>query len=119
MEPALPDGPPRSARGYLRWVRSPEGGLHDAAPRHGGPFTLRLTGLPPLVVIWDPATVKEIFTGDHEVMRSGQANRSLQSVLGAWSLLLLDGDGHLRERRLMLPPFHGERMRAYGETIES
>jgi cytochrome P450 len=117
MDAALPPGPPHAARTNLRWIRDPEGVLDDCARRYGEPFTLRLTRLPPFVVTWDPATVKAIFTGDHDVLRSGDANASLQAMLGPRSLMLLDGDEHLHERRLMLPPFHGERMRAYGETV--
>ena len=117
MEARLPDGPRRSPRVALRWLDDPEGGLDEWARRYGEPFTLRLLGLPPLVVIWDPAAVKAIFTGDHDVLRSGDANAALQAMLGPRSLLLLDGDEHLHERRVMLPPFHGERMRAYGETM--
>ena len=48
------------------------------------------------------------------MLHAGEANVILRSVLGGNSILLLDGERHLRERRLMLPPFHGDRMRAYG-----
>jgi len=64
-----------------------------------------------------PDAVREVFTGDTETLRAGQANAGLGPLLGWNSLLLLDGARHLRERRLMLPPFHGERMQAYGRTM--
>src|SRR4051794_13515842 len=117
MQATLPDGPPRSPRVDLGWVRRPERMLDDWAARYGDPFTLRLSRFPPFVCTWDPATVKAIFTADHDVLRSGEANAILQAMLGPRSVMLLDGDEHLHERRIMLPPFHGERMRAYGETM--
>ena len=113
----LPPGPPRGLRTVVEWMRRPDAVLDDGLRRYGDPFTLRLPGLPPLVVLSDPAAIKDVFTGDHDALRSGEANAALQAMLGPRSLLLLDGDAHLRERRLMLPPFHGERMRAYGDLV--
>ena len=60
------------------------------------------------MILSDPAAVREVFTGDPEKLRSGQANRFLEAALGRHSLLVLDGREHLRERKLMLPPFHGD-----------
>src|SRR5439155_1495482 len=65
----------------------------------------------------DPEAIREIFTGDPELLRAGEANNLLEPMLGQHSLLLLDGPRHLRERRLMLPSFHGERMQAYGRVM--
>jgi cytochrome P450 len=65
------------------------------------------------VMVFDPAAVKQLFTGPPEQLRAGEANAPLGPVLGERSVLLLDGTEHLRQRRLMLPAFHGERMRAY------
>jgi len=61
--------------------------------------------------------VKDIFTGDENDLLAGQANAPLLPLLGPHSLLLLDGTQHLQERRLMMPPFHGERMQAYGTVM--
>ncbi len=69
------------------------------------------------VVFSNPEAVREVFTGDGELLRSGEANRRGDVVIGPGSLLLLDGERHLRERRLLQPLFHGERMRAYGEVM--
>ena len=71
---------------------------------------------PKFVMVFDPEVVKQVFRGPHEQLRAGEANAPLGPVLGARSVLLLDGDEHLRQRRLMLPSFHGERMREY-ETV--
>ena len=70
-----------------------------------------------LVYVADTATVKEIFTGDPSVFHAGEANQVLEPVLGPRSVLLLDEEEHLRERRLLLPPFHGDRVRRYRELV--
>jgi cytochrome P450 len=68
------------------------------------------------VMVFDPENVKQLFRGSPEQLRAGEANAPLGPVVGERSVLLLDGAEHLRHRRLMLPSFHGERMRAY-ETM--
>ena len=72
---------------------------------------------PRFVMVFDPAVVKQVFRGPHEQLRAGEANAPLGPVLGPRSVLLLDGDEHLRQRRLMLPSFHGERMREYESVM--
>jgi cytochrome P450 len=101
----------------LQWVRRPLPFLEECHARYGDVFTIRWPKAPPLVMVADQEAVREVFTGSHHELRSGEANRPLQAALGWQSLLLLDGNEHLRERKLMLPPFHGERMRAYRDTI--
>jgi cytochrome P450 len=64
-----------------------------------------------------PDAIKTIFTGDEEDLRAGEANYRLEPVLGKHSLLILDGREHMRERRLLQPPFHGDRMLAYGTVM--
>lgn len=64
-----------------------------------------------------PDAVKEIFTGDPRVFHAGEGNVILLPILGARSVLLLDEAAHLEQRKLMLPPFHGERMQRYGELM--
>jgi hypothetical protein len=61
--------------------------------------------------------VKDVFTGDPGVLRAGEGNRPLEPVVGPESLLLLDGHRHLRRRRLVLPPFHGDRLRGYAADM--
>ena len=78
---------------------------------------MRLAGTPPIVMLSDPEAVQGVFAGDPEVLRSGEANALLQVAFGRRSLVLLDGEQHLQERRLLMPAFHGERMQLYGELI--
>jgi cytochrome P450 len=115
----LPPGPPHSLRTNLRWMRDSDRVLAESAERYGEPFTLDLIGLPPFVVIWDPGAVKAVFSADADALLSGAANAVFQAIVGPRSLIVLDGEDHLRERRLMLPPFHGERMRSYGNLMEA
>jgi cytochrome P450 len=91
--------------------------LEQCLRRHGDVFTLRFIGMGDLVYVADPETVKEIFTGDPRIFHAGEANEVMEPVLGSRSVLLLDEDEHLRERRLLLPPFHGEQVRRYRELV--
>jgi cytochrome P450 len=90
--------------------------MESAFRRYGDVFTLRFPDID-AVVLSDPETIKQVFTGDPEVFRAGESNAFLEPIVGDRSVLLLDGPRHIRERRLLLPPFHGERMQRYGELI--
>jgi cytochrome P450 len=113
--PPGPDAPPLLQA--LRWVQWPLPLMDECAARYGDTFTLRLPQAPPIVMFSHPDAIKTIFTGDEEDLRAGEANVRLEPILGRHSLLLLDGKEHLRERRLLQPPFHGDRMLAYGPVM--
>ena len=81
--------------------------------RFGDVFTLEFIDGHPLVFLNDPEDIRTVFTGSAEVMHAGEANVVLAPVLGSRSILLLDDAEHLRQRRLLLPPFHGQRMLRY------
>ena len=100
--------------GFMLW---PTRFLDRCRERCGDYFTLRPERDRLLIVTADPAAVREVFTGDPDVLYAGQGNVPLAPLLGPGSTLLLDGAEHLRHRRLLLPPFHGERMRKYGEVM--
>src|SRR2546427_12072363 len=115
---ALPPGPRgpavvQSVRLLLRPIDS----LEHCLRRYGDVFTLRFVGMGDLVYVADTGAIKEIFTGDASVFHAGEANEVMEPVLGSRSVLLLDEDEHLRERRLLLPPFHGDRVRRYRELV--
>src|SRR5262245_38910534 len=111
----LPPGPrlPAVAQG-LWFVTRPVEYFERCRARYGDHFTLRLPTTPTVVLMDDPVALRDIFTGDDDTLHAGEGTMILRPLLGARSLLLLDGERHLRERRMMLPPFHGERMIAYG-----
>src|SRR5919197_4350714 len=73
-------------------------------------FTIKLLGTPPFVMLADPGEVKEVFTAPPDVLHPGEGARILQPVVGRNSLILLDEEAHLSQRRLMLPAFHGEQI---------
>ena len=117
----LPDGPttPRYLRilRTLQWIFQPLDVLEERAQRYGDTFALGKNTSTPLVYVSNPEAIRQILTADSEMFESGRANKPLQFLLGENSLILLDGRKHQRQRRLLMPPFHGERMRAYGKLI--
>ncbi len=102
----------------LRYVRDPLGFLIRLQRRHGDIFTLSFPYFGRLVYVADPALVKQLFTGSPEQFHAGEANATvLEPALGPNSVLTLDDGAHMRQRKLLLPPFHGEQIRNYGELI--
>jgi cytochrome P450 len=91
--------------------------LERCRARWGGMFSLRLPMQRPWVVISDEAAIREVFALRPEDVSVGAAYDWLRPFLGGSSLFLLDGERHLRERRLMMPPFHRQRMQAYAASI--
>lgn len=115
---SLPPGPTQSAIvSTWHWLRRPFEFFEDCEALYGDTFTLRLFGLPPLAVYSNPEAVKEIFADPDDMLHAGRFNLTLRAFLGEHSVLMLDGKEHLRQRRLLLPPFHGERMQAYGQVM--
>ena len=121
----LPPGPRTPSLVQLfNWVRRPIPFMEQCARQFGDSFTLRFPlfgrpgDRPEIVFLSDPEAVRDVFTGDEHDLLAGEANATvLAPLLGEDSLLVLDGDRHLEERRLMMPPFHGERMQAYGTVM--
>jgi cytochrome P450 len=102
----------------IRWIRAPFSLLESCQARLGDAFTLRIPGTPtPIVLVSDPLAVKDVFALGQDEAHAGKANIVLKPFLGEHSLLLLDGAEHIRQRKMMLPAFHGERMHAYGRAM--
>ena len=115
----LPPGPRLPPPIQLaRFLRRPIEFLDDCAERYGHTFTLRLPISGRSVMISEPAYLREIWSNDRDHRLSAGRKFLLEPVLGGRSVLLQEGDEHLRRRRLMLPPFHGERMRSYARLME-
>ena len=115
---SLPPGPrlPRfvqtlgfivGAARYLGWARR----------RYGNVVTMSTLFDSSFVMVFEPELVKQVFQGPPEQLRAGEANALLGPILGERSVLLLDGSEHIRHRRLMLPAFHGQRMKAYDSIM--
>ncbi|MGI9021329.1 MAG: cytochrome P450 [Solirubrobacterales bacterium] len=98
------------------WTR-PLAVLERWRARYGKVFTVRLPFSPPFVLISDPDQVKEIFTAPPDVLEPGQGARVLEPLVGRNSVILLDGDAHMEQRKLILPAFHGERMERLAELV--
>jgi len=113
---SLPPGPPFAALQTLRFVRDAKSFFLGSTRRYGDPFTVHLA-IGTAVVTGTPEGIKEIFTAEPDTFEPfGQKN--LGFLIGQHSLILLSGTEHKRERRLLMPPFHGERMRAYGALMQ-
>lgn len=110
---SLPPGPAAPP-----WVQTlllllaPERFLVGAHERHGDVFTIRTAAFGTFVVAAGPDAVREVFTGPPAVLRAGESNAPLSVLVGERSVLVLDGPEHLRQRKLLLPPFHGEKLRS-------
>jgi cytochrome P450 family 135 len=113
----LPPGPRHPLIQTLRWAFRPIPFLQECRERYGDSFSLKFLGFKtPMVLISDPAAIKALYTERSHGLPPGR-NVFLEPILGPRSLLLLEGNDHLAHRRLMLPPFHGERMRSYEPIV--
>jgi cytochrome P450 len=116
---SLPPGPklPRvlQTAGFIftpiRWIEANR-------RRYGDMVTFSTSFDAGFVMVFDPDLIKRVFQASPEQLRAGEANAVLEPVLGRRSVLLLDGAEHLRQRKLMLPPFHGRRLKAYEAVME-
>ena len=116
---SLPPGPRGPAvLQALRLGRDPIGFVVELQRRYGDVFSLAFPGFGRLIYVAEPGLVKEVFTGDPTRFHAGEANATvLEPALGPNSVLTLDEDEHMRQRKLLLPPFHGQSVRRYGELI--
>jgi cytochrome P450 len=117
-ERRLPPSPPLPvAIQTAIWSRQARRMLYACQDRYGDMFTIRLAYEGTWVALADPAAIKQVFTGDPRVFHAGEGNEILAPLLGRNSLLVLDEKRHMSQRKLLLPPFHGERMQGYGRTM--
>jgi cytochrome P450 family 110 len=118
---SLPEGP-KSPKIWqiLHWITMPFSFMRSCSDRYGDRFTVSLSQkLPAVVFFSNPKALQVILTNDDaELFDSpGELNALLEPILGTQSVMGLSGDRHRRMRQLLMPPFHGERMRSYGELI--
>jgi len=91
--------------------------LEACRRRYGDAVTFGTLFDPRFVMVFDPELVKAVFRGSDAQLHAGEANALLGPILGERSVLLLDGAEHLRQRKLMLPAFHGRQLQAHAETM--
>jgi cytochrome P450 family 135 len=102
----------------LRWALRPLALMQECRERYGDSFSLRFLGFErPMVLISDPAAIKALYMERENGLPPGR-NIVLEPILGSQSLLLQEGAEHLARRKLMLPSFHGERMRSYEAALD-
>jgi cytochrome P450 family 110 len=119
---SLPDGP-KSPKIWqmLQWITMPFSFMQGCSDRYGERFTLTFFGrkLPPVVFFSHPEALQVILTSDDSELfdSPGYLNALLEPLIGTQSVMGLSGDRHRRMRQLLMPSFHGERMRSYGQLI--
>lgn len=109
----LPPGPsaPATVQTFAWWSR-PIPFLERCRARYGKAFTVRVIAQEPIVMISDPAEIKQVFTAPADVLHPGEGASLVEPIVGPNSIILLDEDRHLGKRKLVLPAFHGNRMKA-------
>ncbi|HEX8050676.1 MAG TPA: cytochrome P450 [Solirubrobacterales bacterium] len=113
--PPEPNAPPLVQ--MLRWAFRPIAFMGDCRRQFGDSFSVRFLGFErPMVLISDPEAIKVLYREREHGLPPGR-NIILEPILGSKSLLIQEGAEHISRRRLMLPPFHGERMRSYEATV--
>src|SRR5919201_6432906 len=113
----LPPGPSSPALQTASWLYRPIRFLESCRRRFGDTFSVRLLGFEtPMVVVSDPEAIAALYRSRESGLPPGRT-LALEPLMGSRSVLLLEGTEHLSRRKLMLPPFHGERMRAYEAVI--
>jgi cytochrome P450 len=115
----LPPGPRAPAAWQtIAWMARPGAFLARVHSRFGDPATIRTYwSEQPMVLFSHPDAVREVFHLDPAIAPAGQSWEFLRPFAGQHSILVLDGEDHLRERRLLQAPFHGERMRAFAPAV--
>jgi cytochrome P450 family 110 len=116
----LPDGP-KENRFFqtVQGILSPRKYLEERYQQYGDIFTSQFSSFPTQVVISNPQAIQAVFTADSKLFDCGTGNQIALPLVGPNSLLLLDGDRHLQQRKLLMPPLHGDRMKAYGQIIRN
>jgi cytochrome P450 len=115
---SLPPGPPAPPLAQTaHWLLAPVDFMESCRRRYGDAFSVRFLGFErPMVMLSDPQAIRALYAQREQLLPPGRT-LALRPIMGPQSLLLLEGAEHLERRRLMLPPFHGERMRAYEDEM--
>ncbi|MDM9382747.1 cytochrome P450 [Chlorogloeopsis sp. ULAP01] len=103
----------------LHWVADPVGYMESAAQKYPDLFTAEIVGFGDTAVfVQHPKALQEILTNDRKKFAAlGEPNKTLEPLVGNFSVIMLEGERHKRRRQLLMPPFHGDRMKAYGKLI--
>ena len=115
---AFPAGPTEApAIQTARWLARPIAFMESCRRRYGDTFSVTFKGFrTPLVMVSSPEVIRALYAERGHNLPPGRTV-TLGPLVGARSLLLLEGSEHLQRRKVMLPPFHGDRMRAYESVV--
>lgn len=103
----------------VEWIVRPTAFLRRAQERYGEPFTIRTAYWEaPMVLTSDPDEIKRVYAAGPDVLQGGDSAAFMEPFVGRNSILILHGDEHLRQRRLVLPPFHGQALRRWTADIQ-
>ncbi|BCL34514.1 cytochrome P450 [Nostoc sp. MS1] len=100
----------------INWIGDPIRFQQKYRQKYGDIFSMQLGGLGSFVIVGNPQAIQEIFSQDSK-FDIGRANKLAEPLIGRTSVMLLDGDRHRRERKLLMPPFHGEKLNIYAQKI--
>ncbi|MBW4512006.1 MAG: cytochrome P450 [Scytonematopsis contorta HA4267-MV1] len=102
----------------LKFVLDPVGYIEQASKQYPDIFTAEVVGFgDTIVVVNHPQAIQEIFTNNSHFAAESEVNRFMEPLVGKTSIFMLEGEKHRRRRKLVMPPFHGERMRTYAHLI--
>jgi cytochrome P450 len=121
----LLNGPPkmspwRQRLRAVRWIFRPLDVLDTRFQLYGDNFRVSSPDRQPALLYFSsPDALEALFTAKPEQISAGSGNAILKPLLGEHGVVLLEGTAHQRQRQLLMPPFHGDRMRSYGEVIQA
>ena len=119
-DPAMPPGPRSPAFWQLlRYTLNPMSFFDKCSRRYGERFTVRFAGYGTFVMLTSPDAIRDVFRGDSQVLHSGEGNEFMSVTVGPTSVLVLDEAPHARQRRVLLPPLKGNRMRSYFDAMQT
>jgi cytochrome P450 len=101
----------------FNWIADPLSYLSNNAKLHGDIIEAQFINFPPFILIGNPQMVQEVFNADIKLFDIGKGNKIMQPLLGEYSVIMQEGEQHQKQRKLMVPAFHGDRMRGYGKLI--
>ena len=115
---SLPPGPRTPAfYNLLHYMYRPDSFFAQARAKYGVNFSADLAGLGRFVFLGEPAAIRDVFLGDPEVLRTGEANAFAVDTLGPNSVLTLDGEEHARQRKALTPPFLARHINRHVPTL--
>lgn len=100
----------------MNWIADPIEFQNKYSRKYGDIFSMQLSGIGSSVIIGNPQAIQELFSQDSK-FDIGRANELAEPLIGKNSLMMMDGSRHRRERKLLMPAFHKEKIQVYAQQI--